>query len=111
MQDDRFPWTVTTYPADHSLMAECVRPGCGGVRYLPRSYLIEKVGDLPLLQIERRLRCVERPLSNKRGKACGGAMELAWVHKSGAPEANQASVSHSASLAAFADRMGGGRSR
>ena len=111
MQDDRFPWTVTTYPADHSLMAECLRPGCGGSRYLPRAHLLEKVGDAPLLSVEARLRCVERPLSNKRGKACGGAMQLAWVHRSGAPEATASTAAQAASLAAFADRMGGGRSR
>lgn len=98
---DRFPWTVTTYPADHSLMAECLRPGCGGVRYLPREYLLKKLGDVPLLDVERRARCIE--------PGCPGRMELAWVPKSRPPEATQAPASHAADLAAFADRMGGGR--
>lgn len=110
MQDDRFPWTVTTYPEGRSLIAECQRPGCGGRRYLPRAFLLEKVGDAPLLSVEKRLRCVERG-SNKRGPACGGRMELGWLHRGGAPEATAAPVSLAADLAAFAARMGGGRSR
>ncbi len=38
--------------------------------------MIEKVGDVPMIEVERRVRCIARPMSNKRGPACGGKMVL-----------------------------------
>lgn len=72
-------WKPSEIPEGQSVVAHCTKPACHGHRYLPRSYLIEKVGDVPLYVIERRLRCVERPWSNKRGPGCGAAMTLGWT--------------------------------
>ena len=74
-----FPWTPSGLPEGGIVMAVCIRPDCAGYRYLPRDYLIEKAGEEPLHQIERRLRCVERPWLNRRGPACWGNMTLQWV--------------------------------
>lgn len=74
-----FSWKPSEIPEGSSVMAVCVRPDCGGHRYLPRSYLIEKAGNVPLSHIEKRLRCVERPRLNRRGPACRGNMTLQWV--------------------------------
>lgn len=62
-------------------MADCDRPACLGRRYLPRSYLIDKVGDIPLFQVQPRLRCVERPPLDRRGRACGATMTLHFAPK------------------------------
>ena len=72
-------WRPSELPDGSSIMADCDRPDCLGRRYLPRAYLIEKVGDIPLFQIEPRLRCVERPRLNRRGAACGARMTLAFT--------------------------------
>jgi hypothetical protein len=75
-----FWWKPSEIPDGACVMASCVRPDCDGHRYLPRAYLIEKAGDIPLNQIQRRLRCVERPRLDRRAKPCGSGMSLAWVH-------------------------------
>ena len=49
---------------------------CRESRYLGRQMMIAKAGDVPVRLIEPRLRCVARPLSNKRGPACGGRMTM-----------------------------------
>lgn len=62
-------------PAGHWLDATCLK--CGDYRYLGRQFLIDHGGDVPLQSMHHRIRCVARPLDDKRGPACGGAMELA----------------------------------
>lgn len=72
-------WKPSELPEGDSVIATCVKPNCFGHRYLPRAYLIKKVGDIPLHRIEPRLRCIERPRLNRRGPPCGGAMTLDWA--------------------------------
>ncbi len=84
-----FWWRPSELPEGCNVAAGCLKATCPGYRYLPRAYLIERAGDVPLRGIEKRLHCVERPLANKRGPACGGAMALEWVHR---PENNRSSL-------------------
>ena len=84
-----FWWRPSELPEGCHVAAACLKATCHGYRYLPRAYLVEKAGDVPLDGVENRLRCVERPLANKRGSACGGAMALEWVHR---PENDRSSL-------------------
>ena len=70
----RLQMTPSQIPAGSWAVAVCSR--CGGHRYLPRVYLIEKAGDVPLARIEARVRCIERVALDRRGAACGGAMVI-----------------------------------
>lgn len=49
---------------------------CREVRYLGRQMMIHRAGNVPLRQIEPRLRCVARARTDKRGPACGGRMTM-----------------------------------
>lgn len=80
LNHEPFWWRPPQLPAGCNVAAACLKATCYGYRYLPRAYLIERAGDVPLNWVEKRLRCVQRPLANKRSPACGRAMALQWVH-------------------------------
>jgi hypothetical protein len=66
--------TPSQIPPGQYVTAVC--KACGEHRYVTRALMLEKAGDVPLDQIEPRLRCIARPRSDKRGAACGGRMTL-----------------------------------
>jgi hypothetical protein len=66
--------TPSRIPAGQYVTALC--QVCGEYRYVTRALMLEQAGDVPLDRIEPRLRCIARPLSDKRGAASGGRMTL-----------------------------------
>ena len=66
--------TPSQIPAGQYATAVC--KACGEHRYETRALMLERAGDIPLDRIEPRLRCIARPLANKRRAACGGRMTL-----------------------------------
>lgn len=70
----KFGFKPSTIPDGQYAVGICLR--CRNARYLTRALMLEKAGDIPLDRIEPRLRCVARPVSDKRGPACGGRMTL-----------------------------------
>lgn len=73
---DPFPWTPSSLPQGSYIYGVC--QACRDVRYVTRAMMLERAGDVPFKRIEKRLRCIAR-VSDKRGPACGGRMDLELV--------------------------------
>lgn len=71
---EAFPWTPSNLPEGSYIYAVCMT--CRDRRYITRAMMLERAGDVPFKSIEPRLRCIARPVSNKRGPACGRSMVL-----------------------------------
>ena len=70
---DRITLRPSQLGAGHYVLAQCLT--CREHRYLGPQFMIDHAGDIPIFQMSQRIRCVARP-RDKRGPACGGAMEL-----------------------------------
>jgi hypothetical protein len=71
---ERFGMTPSQLRPETVIAAVCLT--CGGHRYVLRSVILAKLGDVPLNQVEPLLKCIERPRLDRRARRCGGAMEL-----------------------------------
>lgn len=98
----RLAFTVDDLQPGRHIMAVCRR--CQDARYLTRPLLHQVAADQTLAEVERRVRCIARPLTNKRGPACGGAMEIEFWSRAQRPEAQAATVALAEGLAEFSGR-------
>lgn len=101
---DRLQFTVDELDAERHVRAVCQR--CGDTRYLIRPMLREMAPGQTLAKIEQRVRCISR-LSNRRGPACGGRMEIDIYRRSVPNPTTESTVELSHSLARYMSRREG----
>ena len=92
-------FSIDDLDADRHVVAICTR--CQSTRYLTRPLLREKAAGQTFAEVERRVRCIARPRSDRQEQACGGAMTLEFYRRPGGPEAQAATVALAQGLADF----------
>lgn len=96
-------FTIDDLDADRHVVAICTR--CQSSRYLTRPLLREKAAGQTLAEVERRVRCIARPRSDRQDQPCGGAMTLEFYRRPGAAVTEASTVALADGLANLTARM------